>query len=259
MDDSVRPDVRDRIVFALDRLVSRTASGGIDEEETLRRVHGACEFAAPYAGYVKIGYELFTALGPKAVRAAEWHGCKVFLDLKLLDIPETIAQTVHTAAALGVEIIDVHTIFGPAVLEAAVINRGNSRIFGVTVLTHITDTWCEERFKMPVAELVVVLATDAVEAGLNGIICAAPDLAAIKGNPITAALDCLTPGIRLVGSHPNDQARIATPGAAVRAGSRYLVIGRTVTATPDPFAAWRDVVTQVGEALDELAKKTARV
>jgi orotidine-5'-phosphate decarboxylase len=197
---------------------------------------------APWFGTVKVGLELFVAEGPPVVRTLVDRGHDVFLDLKLLDIPATVRGAARSAATLGARWLTVHACGGPAVLGAAldgVADAPGARglgILGVTVLTSEPDAGAfDER-----------LAT-AVAAGCAGVVCAAPE--ASRARAAGPDLAVAVPGIRLPGGDVHDQARVATPGAAVAAGASLLVIGRAVTAAADPEAAAAAVHADVAGAL----------
>jgi len=192
--------------------------------------------------YAKIGLELFIAAGPEIVRALNARGRRVFLDLKLHDIPNTVRRAAASAAGLGVDLLTVHALGGAPMVAAAVEGvrqaRGGTRIVGVTVLTSFDGFSVPPGFSHPFhADLVVAQLAQMVEgAGADGIVCAARDLPFVRqyrGKPVFA----VTPGIRPAGSASHDQVRVSTVGEAVRLGSSMLVLGRAVTAAPDPRAA----------------------
>jgi orotidine-5'-phosphate decarboxylase len=195
----------------------------------------------PWFGTVKVGLELFVAEGPPLVRTLVDRGHEVFLDLKLLDIPATVRGATRSAAGLGARWLTVHASGGPAVLGAAsdgLADAGHPGlgILGVTVLTSEPDAGAfPERLAAAVA------------AGCEGVVCAATEAA--RARAASATLAVVVPGIRLAGGDVHDQARVATPGAAVAAGATLLVVGRTVTAAPDPEAAAEAVHADVAGAL----------
>jgi orotidine-5'-phosphate decarboxylase len=187
---------------------------------------------APFVGGLKVGLQAFTALGPSAVEVTRLHA-PVFLDLKLHDIPTTVAGAAAAAADLGVELLTVHAAGGPAMVEAAVRAAPRVGILGVTVLT-----------SLPRAEEAPALARLAVDAGAAGVVCAAADVPAVRdaigGEPLV-----VVPGLRPDGAWPDDQARTATPAEALRAGADRLVIGRPVTGAADPAAAARSLAGEL--------------
>jgi orotidine-5'-phosphate decarboxylase len=209
-----------------------------------RRLADDCHF-------FKIGSELFTAAGPSIVRELRDRlDADVFLDLKYHDIPNTVAAAVRNASALGVRLLTVHASGGRAMLEAAQEAAGPTcGVLGVTVLTSLdgpslASAW--GRGTVDVEEEVLRLAADSAAAGLHGIVCSgaeAQQVYAAHGD----RLALLVPGIRLEGSEANDQRRVVTPHGAQRAGARYIVVGRTVTAAKDPRAAFKRVLMDLAK------------
>lgn len=190
---------------------------------------------------VKVGKELFTRAGPQLVEQLQQDGFEVFLDLKYHDIPNTVAGACRAAADLGVWMVNVHAQGGRAMLEAAreaVANSGHRpKLIAVTLLTSLgaADIAATGLHGEP-QENVLRLARLAADSGLDGVVCSPLEI-----HPLRAALPrefCLvTPGIRPQGSQVGDQKRIMTPPNAIKAGADYLVIGRPITAAPDPLAA----------------------
>ncbi len=205
----------------------------------------------PAADFVKVGLQLFTAEGPGVVRALHERGCRVFLDLKLHDIPNTVAQAVRSAASLGVELLTLHASGGGAMMRAArAAGDGGPKLLAVTVLTslsagEVAEAWGRDAVS---AEAEVErLARLAHACGMDGVVASVHELAAIR-RTLPRGFRVLTPGIRLAGDDAGDQSRVATPAEAVRLGADYLVIGRSVTAAPDPAAALRAVLDDIGTA-----------
>lgn len=200
--------------------------------------------------FYKIGSELFTREGPAVVRAVRARGCDVFLDLKFHDIPNTVREAARAAASLGVRLLTVHASGGAAMLRAAVEGAGpECGVLGVTVLTSLDAAelgaaWGKD--DVLVDQEVLRLAGLVAAAGAHGIVCSGREAAAVHAT-FGDQLALLIPGIRLAGGASHDQARTATPAAAARAGARYLILGRAVTAAPDPVAA----MAQVNEELAE--------
>ncbi len=227
---------------------------------------GATALLDRLAGVVtgcKIGSQLFTAAGPAAVEAARKRGFRVFLDLKYHDIPNTVAGAVREATRLGVFMVNVHAGGGPAMLRAAAESAAKAAAdfkvdrpltLGVTVLTSLDRRALDELGVMESVEgHVLRLAALARDAGLDGCVASPREIAPLRfafGNRFVI----VTPGIRIAeregGGPPldssrvrkDDQVRTATPAAALRAGADYLVIGRPITAAPDPGAAARAIV-----------------
>jgi orotidine-5'-phosphate decarboxylase len=189
--------------------------------------------------WYKIGKQLFTRFGPAAVASIKARGKKVFLDLKYHDIPNTVAQAVKSAAAIGADMTNVHASGGPAMLQAAAKAAGgsNTLLIAVTVLTSMNQ---EELAAIGITaspmEQVVRLAKLTQAAGVPGIVCSAQEIV-----PIRAAcgpdFQLVVPGIRPAGADHGDQKRVMTPAEAAQAGANYIVVGRPITAAADPRAA----------------------
>ena len=195
--------------------------------------------------FVKIGMELFYAEGPAIVRALKSRGHKVFLDLKLHDIPNTVKKSMAVLADLGADIINLHAAGTRAMMEAAL--EGLTRPDGTRPLliavTQLTST-SQERMRdellidRPLDEVVLVYAQNAKAAGLDGVVCAAPEAGKIHAHCGKAFLT-VTPGIRFADGDKGDQVRVMTPADAKAVGSDYIVVGRPITEADDPVAAYR--------------------
>jgi len=208
-----------------------------------RRFADLVDALAGEAGGLKVGLEAFAALGPDAVRRAGRHA-EVFCDLKLHDIPATVAGAAAAVAALGAAQLTVHASGGPAMIEAAVRAAPGVAILGVTVLTSLDAAALVAVGQPGVAQQVPRLARLAVDAGAAGVVCAASDLAAVRAAIGPGPL-VVVPGIRPEGAAAHDQARIASPRAALAAGADRLVVGRPVTGAPDPVAAARALLAGI--------------
>ncbi len=210
---------------------------------TLEACRALVERLGDTADFYKVGLQLYTAEGPRVVEWLRGAGKRVFLDLKLHDIPNTVRGAAQSAARLGVQLLTVHASGGSAMLAAAVEGGGAEvGILGVTVLTSMTQADLElaRGHAVPsVAAEVLRLAAMAAASGAHGIVCAGPEVPVVRA--AHAGLRALVPGIRLGGTPSHDQARVMTPGEAAAAGASYLVLGRTVTASTDPAAAMRAV------------------
>ncbi len=201
------------------------------------------------AAYVQVGTELFYAAGPAGYAKVARAGIPVFLDLKLHDIPNTVAQGLDSLMRLPVRpaIVNVHATGGPAMLEAArAAVAGRARLVAVTLLTSLDeDDLAAAGFDTArdTATHVAQLASLAQSCGLDGVVCSPRDLASVRA---ACGEDFLTivPGIRPPGSDMADQKRIATPQAAQRAGANILVIGRPITQAADPVEAARALAAQ---------------
>ncbi|HEX6037123.1 orotidine-5'-phosphate decarboxylase, partial [Longimicrobium sp.] len=210
----------------------------------------------PGADFVKVGLQLFTAEGPDVVRAMHDRGCRVFLDLKLHDIPNTVAHAVKSAAGLGVELLTLHASGGAAMLRAAADARGGDgpKLLAVTVLTSLSAAEVAQawgRDAVTADDEVARLARLAQGAGMDGVVASVAELPVIRG-ATRAGFRVLTPGIRLAGDAAGDQSRVATPAEAARLGADYVILGRSVTAAADPAAALERAVAELDGAAPQL-------
>lgn len=194
--------------------------------------------------FVKIGMELFYAEGPQIVREIKKRGHKVFLDLKLHDIPNTVKGGMQSLRDLGVDMTNVHASGGIRMMKAAV--EGLTRedgtrpiLIAVTQLTSTSqETMTEELLiDRPIADVVVQYAKNAQAAGLEGVVCSPLEAGRIH-EEVGADVQTITPGIRFAGDAVGDQARVTTPAKAREIGSDYIVVGRSITAAADPVAAY---------------------
>jgi orotidine-5'-phosphate decarboxylase len=197
-------------------------------------------------GLFKIGLQSYTAGGPSLIRPISFLGPKVFLDLKLHDIPNTVAKAVEAAGKLGVQMLTIHLSGGSEMIRAAVGARSNDLLLlGVTVLTSSTDeTLAETGIAEKAGDQVLRLARLGVASGIDGLV-ASPHEARILRAEFGDKIKIVTPGIRPAGSDPGDQKRFATPREAIDAGADYLVIGRPITGASDPKAAVQSVVEEL--------------
>lgn len=212
----------DRLIVALDRS---------DRDEILR----LADQLAGVAGALKIGLQAFVSNGPALVREVAARGAKVFLDLKIHDIPNTAQHAVAEAAGLGSTIVTVHTAGGGAMLRACA--REELLVLGVTVLTSLDQDELERvGFHGTPVENAVRLARLAQISGLRGVVASPHEITAIR-EACGAGFTIVTPGIRPAGSEAGDQRRTTTPAAAVAAGADFIVVGRPITDARDPRAA----------------------
>lgn len=203
--------------------------------------------------FYKVGLELFTGVGPSIVLELRERGCDVFLDLKLHDIPNTVAGAVARAAAMGARLVTVHATGGRAMLRAAVAAAGDQGVCGilaVSVLTSLTgaelaEVWGREG-DLQVTDEVRRLAELAMSADVHGVVCSGLEAAVVR-DASQGRLATLVPGVRFAGGGTQDQARVVTPGGAAAAGARYIVVGRAVTADADPPGAMRRVLAELRE------------
>ena len=216
----------------------------------VRRVRGA-------AGLFKVGSQLFTAEGPRAVEKLAGLGLEIFLDLKFHDIPNTVAGAVRVAADLpGVTMLTLHTSGGGPMLRAAreALEGRKTRpaLLGVTILTSLDpDTLRSIGMTGSTASRAVALARVAQQAGLDGVIASAQEVRAIR-RACGPEFLIVVPGIRPGNAEMHDQSRVATPGEAIRAGANYLVVGRPITGSHDPRAA----ALAISEEIESAQPKT---
>jgi orotidine-5'-phosphate decarboxylase len=196
------------------------------------------DLVTPHVSTVKIGLELYLRYGPDVVASIRGaSGVQVFLDLKLHDIPATVAGAARAVARLRPNIVTVHASGGPDVIRAAAEAAPDTRIAAVTVLTSLDEALLARTgITGSVHDTVLRLSSLAVEAGARGIVCSPREVAAVRAE-VGPDVTLITPGVRPAGADAHDQARVATPEEALRSGSDLLVIGRPITAAPDPGAA----------------------
>ncbi len=199
---------------------------------------------SPHVGMFKIGLELFIAEGPPVVREVLDSGARVFLDLKLHDIPKTVERAMGVLSGYGVSLATVHTTGGPEMLKAAVQGAaGQVGVLGVTVLTSTGGN--QEEISRQVLERAVM----AKDAGCAGVVCSGLEAASVRRETGDDFL-IVTPGVRLADDESkDDQKRVVTPYSAIKSGSSYLVIGRPIRDAEDPAKAARLFVAQAAEAL----------
>lgn len=198
------------------------------------------------ADFYKVGLQLFTSAGPAAVEKVKASGARVFLDLKLHDIPNTVASAVKSAVALGVDLCTIHLSGGPEMCAAAVEAAGDRlTVLGVTVLTSSNDeTLRAVGIDTPVAKQVSRLARMGFDAGLRGFVASPLEVAMLR-EELGPEPVLVIPGVRPAGADVGDQKRIATPADVVRAGATHLVIGRPITRAENPAEAYDKIVEEI--------------
>ncbi|MGM0462953.1 MAG: orotidine-5'-phosphate decarboxylase [Fibrobacterota bacterium] len=227
---------KDRLALALDNIADKK------DLETLIAQTADC------IGIYKIGFEQFIRYGDSLFSAIHRVDGKIFLDMKLHDIPNTVAKAVISAAELGVEYLTIHAGGGRAMMEAAAEAAARTsnppRLLGVTVLTSIDEAALNRELRVPgsLTQHVQHLAKLAQDCRLSGIVCSAADLPAVKPH-LADDFEVVTPGIRPAGISAQDQKRVATPQNALEAGSTMLVIGRAITQAANPAAAAEEIFT----------------
>ena len=199
--------------------------------------------------FYKVGLQLFTAAGPAAVEAVQQHGARVFLDLKLHDIPNTVASAVCAARELGVDLCTIHLSGGPEMCAAAVAEAGERmKILGVTVLTSSNQATLEAcGVRGSVGEQVVRLAKMGYAAGVRGFVASALELPLLRAELGPEPL-LVIPGVRPAGSDAADQKRTATPADVVRGGATHLVVGRPISRADDPAASFDAISREIAAA-----------
>ena len=193
--------------------------------------------------YVKIGMELYYAVGPEIVRYVKSLGHSVFLDLKLHDIPNTVQSAMAALANLGVDMTNVHAAGGVEMMKAAREGLGEgTKLIAVTQLTSTSEEQMQsdQNIQTSLAESVLNYARKTAEAGLDGVVCSAHEVEVIK-SATSSGFVCLTPGIRPLGSAVSDQKRVMTPSQARKIGSDYIVVGRPITQAENPVTAYQAI------------------
>lgn len=209
----------------------------------LRQLHGSLR-------WVKIGLQLFTAYGPDLVRAVADEGFKIFLDLKLHDIPNTVAKAVESLAPLPIGMLTLHTVGGREMMmmarQAQQQTKPELLLLGVTVLTSMDQLGLEELgVSESTEEHVGRLGNLAVAAGLRGLVCSPLEVGLLRSQ-LAADIQLITPGIRPSGdAGGDDQKRVMNPAEAARAGSSYIVVGRPILKAKDPAAAARAILAEL--------------
>lgn len=232
---------RDRLILGLD--VPTIA----DAERVVAETRGV-------VGVYKIGYRLVFAGGLKLAERLIAEGEKVFLDVKLLDIDNTIEEGIESILKLGVDWVTLHAY--PKAMRAAVKARdahaaGRTKLLGVTVLTSMDDDdLAAAGYAGRVGDLVVARAKDAVSAGMDGIVCSAAEAARLRA-AVGPDLTLVTPGVRPAGSDAGDQKRVSTPGDAIRAGADLLVVARPILGAPDRRAAAQRILAEINEVCEK--------
>lgn len=248
MPDSRRSkQAKDYLALALDNVAS------LDD---IRKLIGATR---GHIGIFKVGLEQFTRFGLDSLKPAKESGAKIFLDLKLHDIPNTVAKAVGSVSSLGVDYLTIHTQGGMDMMKAAAKAAADARaqglkapkVIGVTVLTSISAEALRDELGVgaPLIDHVRRCASMAVAAGLDGIVCSAADLPRLRGE-LPNGFEVITPGIRFEGGAAHDQKRVATPEEAIRSGATVLVVGRAVTAAKNPGEAAREMAKMIEGAIN---------
>ena len=206
--------------------------------------------------FYKVGLELFAAEGPTVIDVLTREGKKVFLDLKLHDIPRTVARAVTSAARHGVAFLTVHACGGEEMLKAAAQAAAESgpdppQLLAVTVLTSLNNSDLQSMgIARSTDQHAAALGALAVSAGIDGLVCSPAEVARFR-QELGDAPVLVTPGVRPAGADVGDQKRAATPSAAVQAGSNFLVVGRPILQAPDPAAAAKAILEEMEQAVTD--------
>jgi orotidine-5'-phosphate decarboxylase len=228
---------RERLIVALDFPSAAAALHLVDSLE------GRCQ-------WFKVGLELYLAAGAEIVRLLRNRGFDIFLDLKLHDIPNTVASAVHSVSSLGASLLTVHAAGGPAMLEAAAqaaTSPDAPRLLAVTVLTSMDAAQLGAiGVATSPAEQVLRLARLAESSGIDGLVCSSAELSMLR-RELGASPLLVVPGIRPVGAAIADQRRIATPATAIADGASMLVVGRPITQSPNPAAAFEAILAEIAQ------------
>jgi orotidine-5'-phosphate decarboxylase len=237
MNEANATAARGRLILALDVPDLAAAEGLLDR-------------LAGRVGLVKVGLELYTACGPAAVETVKRRGLDVFLDLKLHDIPATVAGAVRAARGLGVAMLTVHTGGGAEMLRRAAEEAGDAiRILGVTLLTSLgAEDLPSVSIGGTPGEVVERRAALAAAAGCTGVVCSPREVRIVRA-AVGPKVAIVTPGVRPAGAEVGDQKRAATPASAIADGADYLVVGRPIHGAKDPASAADSIVEEIRRAL----------
>jgi orotidine-5'-phosphate decarboxylase len=234
-------DARERLIVAVD------VASAEEAEQLLDRLGDSITF-------IKVGLELYTAAGPEIIRGALARGKRIFLDLKFLDIDETIRRATARAAQLGVELLTVHA--NRKALRAAIEGRkaagaqNRLKLLAVTVLTNFDAGDLRDMgVQWSVADLVAARAKLAADIGLDGVIASGEEPSVIR-EQVGKDFLIVTPGIRPAEHRPDEHARVSTPARAIKAGADYLVVGRPIRDAADPRAAAEKIIAEMQAAFD---------
>jgi orotidine-5'-phosphate decarboxylase len=232
---------KDRLIVALD----------VSTQEQLQDL---VALLGDTVSYYKVGMELFYSMGAEPVKMLRQAGKEVFLDLKLHDIPNTVAQSSRVLTGLGVAMFNVHAGGGYDMMKAAAVSVAEAaaglgmprpKLIAVTVPTSMNEEgWAKLGYNMSIAEQVVRLAKLAKEAGMDGVVASPQEASQIR-EACGPEFLIVTPGVRPAGSAANDQSRTATPAGALKAGASHLVVGRPITAADDPKATAEAILREM--------------
>lgn len=204
----------------------------------------------PQVSFWKVGLELFVSTGPEILKTLKERNKRIFLDLKLHDIPNTVAGACRAAVRYEVDFLTLHATAGRTALEAAskAVAGSQTQLLAVTLLTSLNsrDLAFDLKVTLELPEFALQMAILAQESGINGAVCSPREVAQLRrvcGDDFTF----VCPGVRPAGSETGDQQRVMTPQQAFKAGANYLVVGRPITAASDPAAAWEKICQEIGD------------
>ncbi|MDS1029627.1 orotidine-5'-phosphate decarboxylase [Bacillota bacterium LX-D] len=237
--------IKERLIVALD-------------VDTLQEVETLVKMLGPHVGMFKVGLQLYTSLGPQVLKTIHELGGKIFADLKLHDIPNTVAQASRVLTSFGVQMLNVHASGGLKMMTAAAqaveeeaAKKGIKKplLIAVTVLTSLgQEDLAEVGLPESPENTVVRWAKLAQQAGLDGVV-ASPQETSLIQSACGAEFLTITPGVRPLGAEAGDQKRITTPKEAIKAGSSYLVIGRPITKSKNPIETVKAILAEMEEGL----------
>jgi orotidine-5'-phosphate decarboxylase len=224
--------------------------------DTIEQAEVLVSQLAPYVGAFKVGLQLATGNNlSQIIEMIHRYHSRVFVDLKLHDIPETVLKATKKIASLSPMLLNVHASAGVKAMTAAVQNQGMSKILAVTVLTSLGEEETHLLFGNPVKAMVLKFARDAKTAGVYGLVCSAKEVEFLRAQPELASLCLVTPGIRPEWAKKNDQERVTTPAQAVEFGTDYEVIGRPITEPPEKIGSPVDAVKLIIEEIKAAEEK----
>jgi orotidine-5'-phosphate decarboxylase len=202
----------------------------------------------PQVSFWKVGLELFIADGSSILRELKARDKKIFLDLKLHDIPNTVASACRVATKYGADFLTIHAAGGKAMMQAAQaeVEGSSTQLLAVSLLTSISalELALDLKVSLEVPEYVSQMVLNAQASGLSGAVCSPHEVAKLRSQ-LRNDFCFVTPGVRPAGAAVGDQSRVMTPKDAIAAGANYLVIGRPITTAPDPVAAWESICQEL--------------
>lgn len=231
--------------FTLEEKVIMLAADDLSPEECV----SLAVMTQERVGAIKI-HSTFDQCGRELVRALHSEGARVWIDLKLHDIPNTVRLRAKALAEAGADIITVHASGGIEMMRAAV--ESGIEVYAITVLTSLSEEETHLLHGHPSKAAVLYLARQAKMAGVHGVVCSPKEVGILSKRPELQGLKFITPGIRSAGKSLDDQQRVDTPAAALKAGAHRLVIGRQITKSPDPYNAVTELEAEITEALSSM-------